>query len=116
MDIKVKLDKILKKENYSFSALAAYLQITEDELEFGLINKTLEIRHFEAISKILRVPLYSFFSEYETRNLFGTKPYYVNRLCTSSEAINNISLLELEILQLKHILSLKEERLCMYSN
>ena len=61
MDIKSKVEEILAKENYTFTQLAEYLHMTEGGLTHELNNKTLELRNLEAISKALRVPLYSFF-------------------------------------------------------
>ena len=36
-----KINEILIKENYTFKQLADYLNLSEDQLEQGLINKTL---------------------------------------------------------------------------
>jgi len=58
--LRSKIEEILTKENYTFSQLADYLNLSEEQLEFGLENKTLELRYLEDISKNLKVPLYSF--------------------------------------------------------
>lgn len=79
MDIKVRLIEILKKENYTFTQLAEYLDMSEEELTNALEQKTLELRSLELISKTLKIPLYSFFREEDDINK-NTKPYYINKL------------------------------------
>ena len=74
MDIKVRLIEILKKENYTFTQLAEYLDMSEEELTNALEQKTLELRSLELISKTLKIPLYSFFREEDEINK-NTKPY-----------------------------------------
>jgi transcriptional regulator with XRE-family HTH domain len=111
MDIKSQLIEILKKENYTFSQLADYLGMTEDNLTADLNNKTLELRVLELISKELRVPLYSFFRSENAKVDTYEKPYYVNKLWTSDDSIKKASELKNEINLLKHIISLKEEQL-----
>lgn len=79
-NLKQQIQDILAKENYTFKQLADYLNISEDELESGLVNKTLELRHLEEISKNLRVPLYSFFREHDFKIHYNEKPVYTNKL------------------------------------
>ena len=79
MEIKVRLIEILKKENYTFTQLAEYLDMSEEELTNALEQKTLELRSLELISKTLKIPLYSFFREEDEINK-NTKPYYINKL------------------------------------
>ena len=111
MDIKSKIIEILNKENYTFTELAEYLQMTEDRLTGELNNKTLEFRNLEAISKALRVPLYSFFRTENFKFDFSQKPYYINKLWTGDDDQKTIAQLEQEINLLKKIISLKEESL-----
>jgi len=111
MDIKSQLIEILKKENYTFGQLAEYLHMTEDHLTTALSNKTLELRSLEAISKTLRVPLYSFFGSDGNRFNVKEKPYYINKLWTGDDTKKNIMQLKVEINLLKQIISLKEEQL-----
>jgi len=86
MDIKVRLIEILKKENYTFTQLAEYLDMSEEELTNALEQKTLELRSLELISKTLKIPLYSFFrEEYEINK--NTKPYYINKLWEGNKEI-----------------------------
>ena len=41
--LRKKIEEILVKENYTFSQLADYLNLSEEQLESGLENKTLEL-------------------------------------------------------------------------
>lgn len=111
MDIKSQLIDILNKENYTFSQLAEYLQVSEDKLTELLQDKTMELRSLEAISKVLRVPLYSFFRLEGARFDFNAKPFYINKLWTGDDAEKTIHQLEIEINLLKQIISLKEDQL-----
>ena len=86
MDIKVRLIEILKKENYTFTQLAEYLDMSEEELTNALEQKTLELRSLELISKTLKIPLYSFFREEDDINK-NTKPYYINKLWEGNKEI-----------------------------
>ena len=86
MDIKVRLIEILKKENYTFTQLAEYLDMSEEELTNALEQKTLELRSLELISKTLKIPLYSFFREEDEINK-NTKPYYINKLWEDNKEI-----------------------------
>ena len=61
--LREKIEEILIKENYTFKQLSDYLNLSEEQLEDGLKNKTLELRYLEEISKNLKVPLYSFFRD-----------------------------------------------------
>jgi hypothetical protein len=111
MDIKSKLIEILGKENYTFTQLAEYLHMTEDGLTSELTNKTLELRNLEAISKALRVPLYSFFRDENMKLDYTEKPYYINRLWTGDDNKKGILELKKEIQLLKQIIALKEDQL-----
>jgi transcriptional regulator with XRE-family HTH domain len=86
MEIKVRLIEILKKENYTFTQLAEYLDMSEEELTNALEQKTLELRSLELISKTLKIPLYSFFREEDDINK-NTKPYYINKLWEGNKEI-----------------------------
>ncbi len=86
MDIKVRLIEILKKENYTFTQLAEYIDMSEEELTNALEQKTLELRSLELISKTLKIPLYSFFREEDEINK-NTKPYYINKLWEGNKEI-----------------------------
>lgn len=111
MDIKSKVEEILKKENYTYSQLAEYLHMTESGLTQELNNKTLELRNLEAISKALRVPLYSFFREEGFKFDYGQKPYYINKLWTGDDGEKSIQRLYEEIDLLNQIIRLKEEQI-----
>ncbi len=111
MDIKTKVIEILEKENYTFSQLASHLHMSEDLLSTELNNKTLELRNLEAISKALRVPLYSFFRAENFKFDYSEKPYYINRLWTGDDDNKTELQLTEEISLLKKIITLKEEQL-----
>jgi hypothetical protein len=111
MDIKSKIVEILGKEKYTFTQLAEYLHMTEDGLTMELNNKTLELRNLEAISKALRVPLYSFFRIEGKKFDYTEKPYYVNKLWTGDDSGKTLDQLSEEIKFLKQIISLKEEQI-----
>ncbi|MBI2721116.1 MAG: hypothetical protein HYX39_02960 [Bacteroidetes bacterium] len=111
MEIKSRLIEILKKENYTFSQLAEYLNMSEDDLTNALNNKTLELRNLELISKALRVPLYSFFRSGDSEINYTEKPYYINKLWTGDDSLKNKGQLNEEIGLLKEIIVLKEEQI-----
>lgn len=111
MDIKSKIIEILSKENYTFTQLAECLHMTEEGLTLELNNKTLELRNLEAISKALRVPLYSFFRADHSKFNFNEKPYYINKLWTGDDDVKTAKELNIEINLLKQIIALKEEQL-----
>jgi hypothetical protein len=110
MDIKARLVEILQGENHSFAELAKYLHMTEEGLTQELQNKTLEFRYLEAISKVLRIPLYSFFSDGTAKIDYSQKPYFINRLWTGDDGHKSTEELKREIEMLKKIIMLKEEQ------
>jgi hypothetical protein len=101
MDIKSQLVEILAKEKYTFTQLADYLNMNEDELTQALNNKTLELRN----------PLYSFFRGKESEINYNEKPYYINKLWTGDDTVKNEGQLQDEIGLLKEIIVLKEEQI-----
>jgi hypothetical protein len=111
MDIKSKIIEILNKENYTFSELSEYLQMPEEKLTAELNDKTLEFRKLEAISKALRVPLYSFFRSESFKFDFRQKPYYINKLWTGDDEEKTSEQLRQEIALLQKIIALKEASL-----
>jgi transcriptional regulator with XRE-family HTH domain len=111
MDIKSKIVEILHKEKYTFKQLADYLHMTEDGLTIELNNKTLELRNLEAISKALRVPLYSFFRAEDFKFDFSQKPYYINKLWTGDDEQKSAEQLAKEIDLLTKIIRLKEDQI-----
>ena len=105
-----KIKNILASEDYTFKQLADYLNLTEVELEQGLTNKTLELRHLEDISKNLKVPLYSIFRDANFKIDYSEKPYFTNKLWNDGEELSPEKLLE-EIQMLKQALAYKESEL-----
>ena len=111
MDLKAKLTEILDKENHTFAELAEYLHMTEEGLTTELNNKTLEIRNLEAISKALRVPLYSFFRAEGFKFDLPSKPYYINKFWTGDDDRKTVAELKHEIELLQEIIRTKERQL-----
>jgi transcriptional regulator with XRE-family HTH domain len=109
-NLKSRITEILRKEQYSFADLASYLHKSEQELGEELNNNTLELKSLEEISKVLRVPLYSFFRTNEIKFDYNQKPFYVNRLWTGDDSIKTKQELIQEIEFLKQIIALKEEQ------
>ena len=110
MDIKSQLVEILAKEKYTFTQLADYLNMNEDELTQALNNKTLELRNLELISKALRVPLYSFFRGKESEINYNEKPYYINKLWDDDDKKDQSDLSQ-EIALLKKMIEEKQNQL-----
>ena len=108
--LRKKIELILLKENYTFSQLADYLNLSEQELEEGLENKTLELRHLEDISKNLKVPLYSFFRSQPTIINTKEQPFFTNKLWNDHDELSPQKLTE-EIHLLKQVISHKEAEL-----
>jgi len=108
--LREKIEEILLKENYTFGQLADYLNLSEEQLEDGLANKTLELRYLEDISKNLKVPLYSFFRDTTQKIDYTEKPYFVNKLWNDGEEVSPQKLME-EIELLKQAILQKEAEL-----
>ena len=108
--LREKIEEILVKENYTFSQLADYLNLSEEQLEDGLAKKTLELRYLEDISKNLKVPLYSFFRDTSQKINYNEKPYFVNKLWNDGEDVSPQKLME-EIELLKQAFAQKEAEL-----
>ena len=74
----------LKRKNLSLSELALTIDVEEKELVSMLENDTIEIKTLEKLSKELRIPLYSFFTDSSYEEIFDRYkmeiPYYVERL------------------------------------
>ncbi len=105
-----KIEEILQKENYTFSQLAEYLNLSEAELADGLEHKTLELRYLEEISKNLKVPLYSFFRSATDIPFIHEKPYFTNRLW-DDDGEKSPQKLQEEISLLKQAIAHKEAEL-----
>jgi transcriptional regulator with XRE-family HTH domain len=108
--LREKIEEILVKENYTFSQLADYLNLSEEQLEYGLKSKTLELRYLEDISKNLKVPLYSFFRDANQKIDYSEKPFFVNKLWNDGEDVSPQKLME-EIELLKQAITQKENEL-----
>ena len=108
--LRAKIEEILVKEKYTFKQLADYLNLSEEQLEDGLKNKTLELRYLEDISKNLKVPLYSFFRDHSIKFNYDERPYFTNKLWNDNEEVSPQKLME-EIELLKQAITHKEAEL-----
>jgi hypothetical protein len=110
VDVKARIIELLEIDKHSFAELAEYLDMSEDVLSDQLNQKTLELRKLETISKVLRVPLYSFFHIAGSDPHAGEKPYYIHRLWTDDDGSKSVRQLEREIEMLREVLREKEEK------
>lgn len=85
MNLKEKILEVLHQRNFTYEALANYLGISEQELDYALEHSTLEIRTLELISKELRIPLYSFFRDAYAGQFHWKEPYYNVNLWSAEE-------------------------------
>jgi transcriptional regulator with XRE-family HTH domain len=76
INLKEKILGALKLHNSSYSELAKYLGITEDELDHKLESEHLDVNLLEDISKVLRIPFYSFFRDPNYKFNYDEVPYY----------------------------------------
>lgn len=90
MNLKEKILQVLEKKNYTYAELAAYLSISEPELDFAIENNTIEIRTLELISKELRIPLYSFFREDFEGFDFEKESYYNENIWSKEEEAESV--------------------------
>jgi transcriptional regulator with XRE-family HTH domain len=103
VNLKSKILQVLEMKKFTYSDMASYLNISENDLDYALENNTLEIRTLELISKELRIPLYSFFREnFETFD-FEKEPYYNVNIWSKEESKYTLELkaLRQEIDQLR---------------
>ncbi|MFN5183229.1 MAG: hypothetical protein ACK5D5_09440 [Bacteroidota bacterium] len=112
MELKEKIISILKEKNYSYKDLADYLGVTEFFLDDALSKKSLDVRTLELISKELRIPLYSFFSDSNSDYLnLKYKKLFQDKLRNESIVNDPLFILKNEIEFLKKVLMEKEEEL-----
>lgn len=120
MKLKEKILEVLHKRNFTYGALANYLGVTEQELDYALENSTMEIRTLELISKELRIPLYSFFRDHYNESLNWKDPYYNVNLWTAEEMrlrmeiqalFSEVESLRLELRQKDLLIQTLEEQL-----
>jgi transcriptional regulator with XRE-family HTH domain len=84
MSVGNRILEYLDRKKLSVSELAASIDAEEKELVAMLENDTIEIKTLEKLSKELRIPLYSFFTDANYEEMFDRYkveiPYYVERL------------------------------------
>jgi transcriptional regulator with XRE-family HTH domain len=103
VNLKSKILQVLEMKKFTYSDMASYLNISEEELDYALETNTLEIRTLELISKELRIPLYSFFRENFESFDFEKEPYYNVNIWSKEESKYTLELkaLRQEIEQLR---------------
>ena len=108
--LKEKVLKILEGNKHTYSELAKYLNITEQDLDSAFENNSIEIRTLELISKELRIPLYSFFRDHEYGFDHTQEPYYNVNLWGDTEEQNKgiIAGLQIEITKLRAEMTVKD--------
>jgi transcriptional regulator with XRE-family HTH domain len=114
MNLKDKIIQVLKSKNLSYSDLANYIGVTEENLNKSLETRTLEIRTLELISKELRIPLYSFFRNEEAMKKHlsdQNKVFYETNIWSDQELIlkNDLNVLSDKIIELQKELAQKNE-------
>jgi transcriptional regulator with XRE-family HTH domain len=110
MTLKDKVLRILEGKKHTYAELAKYLNLTEDELDHAFETNSIEIRTLEAISKELRIPLYSFFRDQQYGFDHNLEPYYNVNIWGDTDEENRklIAGLQLEIAKLKLQLAEKD--------
>ena len=120
MNLKEKILEVLHERNFTYGALASYLAISEQELDYALENSTLEIRTLELISKELRIPLYSFFRDGYGGSFNWKDPYYNVNLWSAEETrlrmeihslLNEVETLRFELRNKESLIEALEEQL-----
>ena len=84
MELKSRIIDLLKKHDHTYSELAKYVGLTEEQLDTVLQNNSIEIRTLESISKAIQVPLYSFFRDPDGK-FKDTVPVYTNSIWVNEE-------------------------------
>jgi transcriptional regulator with XRE-family HTH domain len=114
MKLKEKIIQVLKTKNLTYSDLAYYIGVSEEQLNHALETKTLEIRTLELISKELRIPLYSFFRNEELMKKYLSeqkKAFYETNIWSDQELIlkNELQNLSNKIIELQREIDQKNE-------
>lgn len=80
MSLKKKVESFLEARGNTINDLANYLNIDLTLLEKAMDDSSLEVRILEEISKVLRIPLYSFFPYLTTHTKRSTTRHYTESL------------------------------------
>ena len=109
MPLKKRIREILAEQNHTYSQLAQYIGMSEDDLDFALDHNSIDIRTLELVSKALNISLYSFLRDSET----GVYSPEVNKFLNpwkirEKELMRQIEDLKQEVVYLKAKLKDKE--------
>ena len=113
LNLKSRVSVFLKGRKKTLKDLADYLEIGEDVLDNALADNSLEIRTLEKISKVLQIPLFSFFRDPLEPEPKMKIPFYTQRLPkTEKDRVkSDAEALEGEIELLKMYINERKERL-----
>ena len=113
LNLKSRVRVFLKGRKKTLKDLADYLEIGEDVLDNALADNSLEIRTLEKISKVLQIPLFSFFRDPLEPEPKMKIPFYTQRLPkTEKDRVkSDAEALEGEIELLKMYINERKERL-----
>ena len=103
INLKETILQVLALKKYTYSDLTEHLGVSELELDSALENNTLELRTLERISKVLHLPLYSFFRENLESIDFKKDSTYTEHISLQQEtqSANQVQLLQQEIEMLR---------------
>ena len=71
--LKDRILKVVKNAGFTYSELCVELNISESELDTAIEDKNIYL--LEKISKVLRIPLYSFYHDTNAKNKPGQRYY-----------------------------------------
>ena len=113
MSLKKRIEAFLEVREQTLDDLAEYLEMDIDQLERGISDSSVEVRTLENISKVLRIPLYSFFPGFVNQAKKHEIPYYDRRLPNEGDETNKteLQILEEEIRFLGKYLKNREKQL-----
>ena len=86
MTLKQRIIKVLEAKKYTYDDLVKYLGVAKADLDISFENNSIEIRTLELISKELRIPLYSFFRDYDYSFDYSKEAYYNVDIWKNNEA------------------------------
>ena len=113
LNLKSRVSVFLKGRKKTLKDLSDYLEISEDVLDNALADNSLEIRTLEKISKVLQIPLFSFFRDPLEPEPKMKIPFYTQRLPKTEKdhVKSDAEALEGEIELLKMYINERKEQL-----
>ncbi|MFH1319392.1 MAG: hypothetical protein ABII90_01905 [Bacteroidota bacterium] len=112
-NLKKRIEIFLMARDKTLKDLADYINISEDDLDMAITDNSFDIWILEKISKVLRIPLFSFFHDPLAPEPKGEIPFYNQKLPVSEEfnVKTEREILQSEIETLKIYVKGKEETL-----